>query len=451
MEKLDEKPLLFSNRTLILMTLPLMANLILGIIAGMVDAAMVSSAGEEAVSAISLVDSLNLVFTGLLASLGNGGSIITSQYLGAKNDVKARISAKQLLYVVVGIAIAAASVMLCFIPQILGFIYGSVEPAVFENAKIYFFWTLLGYPLFAIGNTSGVLLRSMAKNKEAVSIALGSSIINVIGNAVLIYGFDMGVAGAGISTTFSRGVWAVAGVILLLNKKYPVHFENLLNFRLDRDIMTRVLRIGSSNGVENFLFKIGRVLVSSIVSSLGTIAIAANSVTNTICNLGWELVGTIGTVLLTVVAQCVGAGALDQVRMYTKKMLRAGSLLMLIIFGAMFVLRNWLVLLFDFKQETLEICANYVAIAVAATIFSCYSFTFVPKAAFRAAGDIRYPIVMSTCSMFVFRVGLSYLFGVVLHMGLLGVWIGTWADFSFQSICNFVHLRKGTWLKKRLI
>ena len=451
MDAAEKRPLMFSNRALVSLSVPIVIEALLSILTGMVDSVMVSSAGETAVSAVSLVDSINILFITVILAVINGGVVVTAQYIGSGNTKNARTSANQLLYASTAVSIIFMAVLLTFAPQILRFVFGSVEPAVFEQAKTYFYLTLISYPLYAVGASGTSLLRSMTRSRMALFITGSANLLNVIGNAILIYVFDMGVAGAAIATTFSRLYWAVMSMIIVHNKLLPVYFENLLKFRFNWDIMKRVLTLGLANGLENGLFHIGKISVSSLVSSFGTIAIAANSVANTLCNFGWTTVGSMGTVLLTVVGQCMGAREIEQAKMYTKKFMSIAFVLVVTLFGAIFLLRNQLVLMFSFGEEALAEAAYYTGMASLLTIGSMYALSFVPVSAFRAAGDTKYAVTLAVSSMFTFRVALSYLLGLVFDMGLTAVWIGMAADWACRSIINTIHFRRGKWLTKKVI
>lgn len=444
------KPM-FTRRALISLAVPIVLEALLAIMAGFVDTAMVSSAGEAAVSAVSLVDSLNLLFVAVFSAIANGGAVVTAQYIGNRNLINARKSAHQLLYASGAVSLLLTATLLCCVPQLLHLIYPNVETTVFENAKVYFYFTLLGFPFFAIGNSCTALLRSMAKSRPALLIAAGSNLLNVVGNAVLIYGFDLGVAGAAISTSLSRVVWAAAGLWFLHRKDLPVYLHKLLHFRLDWGIMRRVMVIGSANGLESGLFQVGKILVSSLIASFGTVATAAYSVSFTICSLGWNTVGAIGTVLLTVVGQCMGANEQEQAKQYTRKLTGFALLLVLILFGSIFLLRNQLVQLFSFGEEALTASAYYTGMGAICTIAALYAWSFVPVNAFRAAGDSRYAVILAIGSMFTFRVGLSYVLGAGFNLGLTAVWIGMWADWFCRSMFNLVHFKRGKWLTKKVI
>ena len=442
---------MFSNRALVSLSVPIVIDAILAIFTGMVDTAMVSSAGEAAVGAISLMDQLFLLFVMTFSAIASGGVIITAQYIGSGDLRKARTSANQLLYGSTAVALLITAAAVGFIPQIIRLVYGTLEEAVFENARAYFFYALLGMPFLAVANACTALLRTMQRSKLALFLAIGSNVINIAGNATLIYGFHMGAAGAAISTTVSRVLWAGAAMYFMHSKKLPVYFEKLWRFRLDFDIMGRVLKVGFANGLESGLFQVGKLLVASLISSFGTLAIAANSVANTLCNIGWTIVGSLGTVLLTVIGQCIGAGEKEQARYYARKLLILGHILVFTLFGSVFLLRHQLVRLFDFGPEALEMAAYYTGVGALLTMGSFYGSAFLPVAAFRSAGDVRYAVVMAVSTMFIFRMGLSYLLNAVTELGLLCVWLGMFSDWVCRTVLNTLRFRSGKWLNKRLI
>lgn len=450
MAMLPEKPM-FSRRALITFSIPVILDALLSIVAGLVDTAMVSSAGPAVVSGVSLVDSFALLFVSAFSALSLGGTVVTAQYIGNQNYEKAKTSAKQLIYSVVIISVAVSAILLCCYQNLLHILYPKIEADVFESAKAYFFFTLFGYPFFALGNACTSLLRSMGKSRPAFIIPLISNITNVIGNAILIFGFDMGAAGAAISTTLSRVLWASLGLWILHSKDLPAYLEDLLHIRFDWGILRKVLSIASANALESGLFQCGKILVSRLISTFGTISIAAFTVFNSICGLGWYTISAIGTVSLTVVGQCMGAGKPDQAKHYAKRLIQVGFLISLVLFGGIYLLRNQLVGLFSFTGEAKTASAYYTGLGALLTIASIYALSFVPNNAFRAAGDTRFSVVLATVSMFTFRVGLSYVLGGWLQMGLTGVLIGMWADWFCRSICNAIHFVRGKWLTKKVI
>lgn len=451
MTAVTQKPLMFPRKALIALAVPIVLDAIMALLAGLVDSAMVSSAGETAVSGVSLVDAINVLFIYAFAAVASGGAVVTAQYIGSRDLERARRSANQLLYASTAISLIFMILLLSFLSPVLRLIYGSIEPAVFEHAKTYFFITLLGYPFCALGNAGTALLRVMARSRQALWITAASNIFNIAGNAFFIYVLDMGVAGAAIATTLSRVFWAAISLWMLHDRRLPVYFENLLKFRIDADIMRRVLKIGLANGLENWLFQFGRVLIASLVSSFGTISIAAYSVSTTLCNIGWAIICSFGTVLLTVVGQCIGADEIEQAKMYTKKISRFALVLNYVIYGLIFLLRGQLVQLFAFGPEALEAAALHTGLCAAAGMISVYAYSFVPISAYRAAGDTRYAVTLAVSSMFTFRLGLSFVLCRVFDMGLVGIWVGTAADWGFRAAMNVWRYYSGRWLTKKVI
>ena len=452
MERIEQKPQLFTNKALVAMVIPEMLSGILAIVAGLVDSIMVSSAGEAAVSAVSLVDTINLLFITAIAGMANGGSVITSQYLGKRDYKKACISVNQLFYLATIVAIGLMTILLCFRNQVLGLVYGQLEADVFQNASTYFLFTLLGYPFFAMGASSTAVLRSQRKNRQAVTVVIAMNIFNVIGNAVLIYGFRMGVAGAAIATSLSRVLYAAWGMWFAHRKLLPAHFEKLLKFRLDKDILRRVFRIGITNSTENSLFHLGKVLISGLLASFGTVAIAAYSASYTINNIGWTVVTSFSTVMLTTVGQCVGAGEIEQAKLNMRKLVGAATGVMLVLFSGIYFLRGSLAQMYDFEPETLKMTAYYTGVGALASLFSLYSCSFTLNSGFRAAGDIRFTMIFSATCMFVCRVGMSFVAcWIKPDLGPLCIYIGMWADWVVRTVVNIIRFRSGKWIHKRLV
>jgi len=452
MELTERKPLRFTNKTIMAMVIPEMLASLLAIVAGLVDSVMVSSAGEAAVSAVSLVDTINLLFITAFTGMANGGSVITSQYLGKRDYKKACVSANQLFYLATAVATGLMTVLLCFREPVLRLVYGQLEADVFQNASIYFMWTLMGFPFFAMGASSTAVLRSVGKNRQAVATAITYNVLNVIGNATLIYGFHMGVAGAAISTSASRVVYAVLGMWLAHRESLPAHFEGLIKFRFDKDVLHRVFRIGLANGTENSLFHVGKVLISGLLATFGTAAIAAYSASYTLNNIGWVIVSAFGTVMLTVVGQCVGAGEPEQAKLNIRKLVGAATAALLVLFSGIFLLRNQLVRLYDFEPDTLKLAGYYTGVGAIASLTSLYSFSFVPANGFRAAGDIRFTMIFSSACMFVCRVGFSFVaYWIKPELGPVCIYIGMWADWIVRTVVNIIRYRSGKWLHKRLV
>lgn len=442
---------MFSNRALVSLAVPIAFEALLSIMAGLVDSAMVSSCGEAAVSAVSLIDSINLLLIGFFSALGYGGTVVVSQYIGNGNRESAKESSKQVIYAVTIVSLVVTLLVLPFVSQIIGLIYPGLETDVFEYSKSYFFITVIGYAPAAIGLACSSLLRAQGKSRTAFFHGTIVNMLNVVGNAFFIYVCDMEVAGAALSTTLIRFLYAILGIIFLRSKSLEVPLERILHYRPDFRILKKIFLIGGTNGLETSLFYVGKLILSSLIASFGTIATAAYAVSFNIFNIAANTICSLGTALLTVVGQCIGAREKEQARYYTKKLTNVAFVLVVVFYGLIFLFRNKLVLLFGFSDEALREAAYYTGVAALVSIFSIYSHAFVPMNAFRAAGDVKYPLTVSLASMFVFRIGLAFVLATVFDMKLMAVWIGMWADWIFRAILNMFRINGNKWLNKKIV
>ena len=298
---------LFSANDLKKLILPLIAEQFLAITVGMADTVMVSSVGEAAVSGISIVDQINTLLIQVFAALATGGAVVASQYLGRRERNHAVESAKQLYYVTLLLSLFIGVVCVVTNRGLLSFIYGRVEPDVMENAATYFWLSALSYPFIALYNAGAALFRSMGNSKVSLYASLGMNVINIGGNALLIYGLHWGVAGAAAASLLSRLAAAVMVTVLLLNPGHPIYLHELHKPTFHPGMVKSILRIGIPTGLENGMFQVGKLLVAGMITTYGTAAIAANAVCNNVTSMNNIPASAIGLAAVTVVGRCVGA------------------------------------------------------------------------------------------------------------------------------------------------
>ena len=440
---------LFSRNDLIRLIIPLVIEQLLAVTIGMADSVMVSSVGEAAVSGVSLVDSLNLLFINIFSALATGGAVVASQYIG-RQDVKSACSAaKQLLYSITFLAAVTMALALVFQRPLLK-IFGNVDADVYQNCRTYLILSALSYPVLAAYNAGAALFRAMGNSKVSMLTSLLMNLINICGNAITIYGLNMGVAGAATASLISRATSAVIMVILLQHRQNLIHVTHLfrpeLNFRMIRSI----LKIGIPNGMENGMFQVGKILVASLVASFGTTAIAANAVGNNIASIEVLPGSAIGLAMITVVGRCIGAQDYAQAKRYTLKLMAVAHICMGAICSVMFFLTPAAVGAFHLSDQTMSLAVEILRIyVVCAVIFWPSSFT-LPNA-LRASNDVKFTMTVSIVSMWVCRIGFSYVFGRWLNMGLLGVWLAMFCDWIFRDICFLWRFFSGKWKNRQVI
>ena len=437
---------LVSKKDLRKLIIPLILEQTLAITVGMADTMMISSAGEAAVSGVSLVDMFNNLIISVLAALATGGAVVTSQCIGAGRREEACRSARQLVFTEAAITIGISVLVLLFHRQILGLFFGQIEADVMQNAIIYLIISVFSFPLLAVYDSCAALYRSMGNAQITLKISLLMNVINVVGNAIGVYVLKLGVAGVAIPSLVSRGV---AGVVLftLLHNPDNLVFLTREKFKVDATIVKRILFIGIPSGIENGIFQLGRVLVVSIIAAFGTSQIAANGVANSLDSMGCIVGQAMSLAMITVIGRCVGAGEEGQVRYYTKKLLGETYFYTAVINSIILLLLPRILQIYGLGEETTRLSYILVMIHDGMAIF-LWPASFVLPNMLRACNDVKYTMVVSIFSMITFRIGFSYVFGV--HMGWMavGVWAAMVIDWVFRVLCFVGRYLAGTWRKK---
>ncbi|MBS6195420.1 MAG: MATE family efflux transporter [Clostridiales bacterium] len=439
----------FSSSDLKKLIIPLVIEQVLAITVGVADSMMVASAGEAAVSAVSLVDTVFVLLINLFAALATGGAVICGQYIGKKRPEIACKAANQLILFTGVFSVVIMALTYGFKSFILHGVFGKIAPDVMENCSTYLLIVAASIPFIALYNAGAAIFRSMGDSKTAMYMALVMNGINLVGNAILIFGFHMGVAGAAIPTLISRMVAAIVIILMLADQKKMVHLELPFTFRFDIPMMKKILGIGIPNGLENSMFQLGKILVLSMASGFGTAAIAANAVSNNIAMFQILAGAATGFAILTVSAQCAGAGDFKQVRYYTRKLVKLTYIVQIAINAVVLAALPLLIGLYNLSPEA----AGYTKEIIwyhAFCVVTIWPLSFSVPNTFRAAADVKYPMILSIISMWVFRIGFSWLLGVKLDMGILGIWIAMTIDWLFRAVCFTIRYLRGSWVKSSM-
>lgn len=441
---------MFSRRSLVHLILPLVGEQFLAVTIGLSDTFMVASVGEAAVSGISLVDSINVLLIQILSALATGGAVVAAQYLGREERSHACSAAKQLLYSITVFAIILMVPCLCFRGEILSFVFGNIGADVMRNADAYFLLTALSYPFLAVYNAGAALFRAMGNSKISMFVSLIDNIIHIGGDALLIYGFGWGAAGAGAATLIARFLAAAAMFVLICRKDNAVFIDHPFRPQLQLSMVKRILNIGVPSGLENGMFQIGKLVVQRQITALGTAAIAANAVASSISNAANIPGNAVSLALITVVGQCLGARDYDQAVFYTKRLVGVSYLSMGILNLTLFCLTGPLVGAFGLERAAAESAKQILYLF---TLCNAVIWTpaFALPNSLRAAGDVRFTMLISTFSMWVFRIGFSYVLTGMLGFGVQGVWIAMYIDWIVRSVVFITRFRSGKWKEKRVI
>lgn len=437
---------MFDGKQLKRLIVPLIIEQILAVTVGMADVVMVSSTGEAAVSGVSLVDMINVLFMNLFAALATGGAVVTSQLIGHGDDELACESAHQLQIISVILSVGIMAFSLVFSRGLLRVVF-AVKGDVLDYGVQYFCISALSYPFLAIYNSNAALFRSMGNSKVSMYVSLLMNVINLILNAVFVYVFRLSVAGVALATLISRFTASAVMSVLIRNQSLQVHIVKGTKLHLNRYMIKRILNIGVPNGMENSMFQFGRVIVVRVIAGFGTVQIAANAVANNIDAFGTIPGQAISLAMITVVGQCVGACDYRQARFYIKKLLK-------ICYAAMIALDGVLLLSLSFILKAYNLSADTIALATVLIFIhnGCamliWPLSFTLPNALRASNDVRFTMIVAIFSMWVFRIMFSYILGKWLGWGAIGVWIAMILDWVFRSSL-FVHrYLSGKWTEK---
>ena len=442
---------LFTRRALFTLIWPLLLEQTLSVTMGMADTLMVAGVGEAAVSSVSLVDSLNILIIQILSALATGGAVIASQYLGRRDEENASRSAAQ-LYSVLGISTVAVGVVCMLLSRlILRMVFGSIDEDVMRFAQQYFLISAVSYPFIGLYNGGAALFRAQGNSRISMLASLVMNVINIAGNALLIYGFGMGVIGAALATLIGRVFAAV--FILWQNQDLhnPLRVQRFADLRPRRRPIMQILSIGIPSGLENGMFQIGKLSVSSLTSTLGTAAIAANAVANTTTTFLNIPANAVGMAALTVVGQCLGAGEKEQAVYYTRRLLLTAYCGAWVMNLSAFLFANrFAISLFNLSPEAQTMALQVMVWFNFVSLFFWPSSFTLPNI-LRAAGDARFTMAVSILSMWVFRVGFCYVMVLGFHGRLLSIWMGMFLDWVFRSLCFFVRFARGRWMEQSVI
>ncbi|MCI7813849.1 MAG: MATE family efflux transporter [Lachnospiraceae bacterium] len=445
-----EQQHLFSNADLKKLLVPLVVEQILNSLMGTADTMMVSNVGSAAISAVSLVDSINILVIQAFYALAAGGTIICSQYIGQKNLKNAQEAAKQLILAVTFISVAVTAVCLMMRNPLLSLIFGEVEADVMEASRIYFFYTSLSFPFIALYDAGSSVFRAQENTKLPMTISVISNGLNIAGNAILIWGFHMGVAGAALATLLSRVFCAVVVMICLHRPGKRITVRGLWKTKPDGKKIKLILKLGIPSGIENGMFQFGKLAIQSTVSTLGTVAIAAQAMTNILEGLNGIAGIGIGIGLMTVVGECVGAGRDDEAIYYVKKLTKIAEVVVLCSCILVFALTKPITVLGGMEEESAKMCIYMMGwITVVKPLV--WTMSFIPGYGLRAAGDVKFSMVVSCLSMWLCRVLLCVFLCRKMGFGPIAVWIGMFTDWTIRGIVFAVRFHSRKWLRHKVV
>lgn len=446
----EPKALLFSNRKLKNLIVPLIIEQMLLVTVSVTNTIMVANLGEYAVSAVSLVESINLLLMNIFAAMATGGAVVVAQYLGSSDFKEAKISAKQLVLITGLFSLLIMAVCLFLNGALLRLMFGNIEFNVMEAAKVYFFYSALSYPFLALYNAGAAIFRAMGNSKISMINSMIMNVINVSLSAVFIFVFKLGVFGVVLATLIARIISSVVMLYMLSKRENAVYIKNYFHYTWEFRYIKKILAIGVPSGLENSMFQLGKIVVQGLITTFGTYALAANAVGNTIANIMLVPGLAIGLSMVTVVGHCIGADAYDQAVYYIKKLMKIAYALMFSVSIVVGLTTPLILNIFSLSPEAELLVWQCILVHVLlGTFFWPASFTL--PSALRAANDAKFTMMVSIFSMWVFRYLFSFVLAVNLELGLVGVWLAMVTDWIFRASVFVWRYYSGKWKHRKLV
>lgn len=441
---------MFSNKDLRNMIVPLFFEQLLVMLVGIMDTFIVSYAGEAAVSGVSLVNSFNTIFIYLFTALASGGAVVISQYIGNQDKKNSILSSSQLVMFSCIFSIVVSIVVLLFQKSILSGLFGRVDGDVMEACMTYLRISAYSYPFIAIYNAGASLYRSMAKTKTTMNISLVSNLINIIGNYIGVFVLHAGVAGVAVPSLIARAFSAIVITCLCFDTQLAAYYtkEGILTW--DSAMLKRMLKIAVPNGIENGIFQFVKVALSSVVALFGTYQIAANGIAQSIWSLAALMGVALGPVYITVIGQCMGKQDTSQAKYYFKKLNRLALVLSLIWNVLIFLITPGWMKFYQVSQETIQMVIYLVAIHNFFNAF-VYPFSGPLSNGLRAAGDVKFTMIVSVASTVLARFVFSLLFAIYFNLGVIGIALAMCLDWSLRAVIFYLRYRSGKWMNFKVI
>lgn len=441
---------MFSNAQLKKMIVPLFLEQLLMMLVGLADTFVVSYAGEAAVSGVSLVNSFNTIFLLLFTAVASGGAVVVSQYIGRKSAEKASESISQLLTVSTLFSVVLSIPILLFGKSILSMLFGSVEPAVMDACMTYLRISVYSYPAIAVYNAGAALYRSIGKTSVTMYVSIISNVINVAGNIIGVFYLHAGVAGVAWPSLIARTFSAVVITILCFTNKSGVRYFNRWIFKWNGLLQKQMLAIAIPNGIESGVFQFVKVALSSLVAMFGTYQIAANGIAQSIWSIASVASVAMGPVFITVIGQCMGADDAAEAEMYFKKLLKLSILISVGWNALVFAATPFVMQAYAVSEETRQLVIQLVLIH---NLFNALIFPFADPLGkgMRAAGDVKFTMYISLFTTIGVRLVFSYLFGLVLGMGVIGIAYAMCLDWTVRAVIFWVRFKTGKWKSFRVL
>ena len=431
------------------LAVPIFTEQLFVISLGMINTMMAGHIGKEAVSAIGMVDSINNIFIAFFSSLAIGGMVVVAQFIGQGDIKKANATMKQALYSGLIITFLVTIIMFLFQDIIIATLFGSAEPKVISNAHTYLGITLLTYPLIAIDLIANGLLRGAGDTKTPMKISIFMNIINVCLTYTFINILGMGIIGAALGIAIARVSGGILILIVLIRGSKILKLTNIKQFKFDKSLLKPIFGIGVPASVESLLFNGGKLITQIFIVNMGTISIASNAIAGSVATMLNVPGNSLCIAATALVGKYMGRGETKEAENALSYITKLSTVLLTVIALMFIPFAGKVVSLFTNNKEIIHLAS--AILIVNSMCIPLWSISFVLPAGLKGAGDVKYTLVTTIIGMWLFRITLGYLLGVVLGFGIIGIWLGMVSDWVVRGSLYCIRFKKGKWKHKPLV
>ncbi|MEK5639577.1 MATE family efflux transporter [Paenibacillus rhizosphaerae] len=437
-------------RQIISLFIPILIDQAFIISLNMVNAAMISSAGVAAISAVNMVDSLNIFLVSVFIAMSTGGTVVVAQYKGSGNDLMVSKAASSTVSACAILALALSLILVLFHQPLLSVLFGAASPEVMDNAKVYLLGGGVSFVGIAITEAVCGALRGIGKSRASLMLSLFMNLTYVALNLVFINLLHMGALGMTIAINIARYLAAACALYFLVKRDTDLHFQLRSIVQVNLKMLRKIFSIGIPFAAEQMFFNGGKMLTQIFIVGLGTYAIATNAISGSLAGVSQIPANALSLTLVTVVGQCIGRRNVEDARKFTKTFLWLASFSFVLTGVIMMALFHPLVSLFHPPKEIVGDIFTVLLINLIAQV-PLWAISFIMPSALRAAGDSKFTSLVSMLSMWLFRVILGYVLGIVLHWGIVGVWLAMNCEWGVRGTVFLLRFMGKKWYQHRLI
>lgn len=440
-----------AGRDILRLFLPCLVELFLGQLAGMVDTMMVSGIDTDSLNAVGICGNPLLLLMMIFTALNVGTTALISRAKGEGNIHKANEIARQTIVInlIAGLVMTVAG---WFLVEPMIAMMGTPNARTAELAAEYMRYRILGMPFIAVGTANNAILRGMGNTRAPMLYNLAANAINVLFNWLLIHGVwifpEMKVGGAALATTICNFSGTAISCVLLLRGISDIKLSLKEKFSFDRAMLANITKIGLPSMGEQVVFRLGHILFSRQLISLGATDYAAHQIVWNILNLIMLLGSAMQLAVAPLTGQCLGRNDVKRAEDYHKYSI--WILLAAKILSALVCLLFGRQLLMLYSPEAAVMEAALPVLQVLGAYLPIMAFQYVYGGALAGAGDTKFNAPIFMVTVIVVRLPLAIVAKEVLGWGLMGINLATAVDVLLRHFLFYARYKTGKWKTVKL-